>query len=141
MNKNTIILLLIFVLPLVAYFALSQKNESNIAVTSTVKPQIIKFSSAMCSECVKMDKVIKTVYPKYQNEVQLVEIPVHIQNDYNSQMIAKYDVTLVPTTVFITKNNRIMKRVEGSISNSLLDKYIRELINDWYNKLFYYSGK
>lgn len=130
MNKNTIILLLIFVLPLVAYFALSQKNESNIAVTSTVKPQIIKFSSAMCSECVKMDKVIKTVYPKYQNEVQLVEIPVHIQNDYNSQMIAKYDVTLVPTTVFITKNNRIMKRVEGSISNSLLDKYIRELIND-----------
>lgn len=130
MNKNSIILLLIFVLPLVAYFALSQRNESNIAVTSTIKPQIIKFTSAMCSECVKMDKSVKEVYPNYQDKIQLVTIPVHVQSDYNSQMIAKYNITLVPTTLFITKNNRVMKRVEGSVSPNELDKYMRELIND-----------
>ena len=137
MNKNSIILLLIFVLPLVAYFALSQRNESNIAVTSTIKPQIIKFTSAMCSECVKMDKSVKQVYPNYQDKIQLVTIPVNVQSDYNSQMIAKYNITLVPTTLFITKNNRVMKRVEGSVSPNELDKYMRELINDWYYKLFY----
>lgn len=130
MNKNSIILLLIFVLPLVAYFALSQRNESNIAVTSTIKPQIIKFTSSMCSECVKMDKSVKQVYPNYQDKIQLVTIPVNVQSDYNSQMIAKYNITLVPTTLFITKNNRVMKRVEGSVSPNELDKYMRELIND-----------
>ena len=130
MSKNTIILLLIFVLPLVVYFYVSRSSESNLTVSGTVKPQIIKFTSNMCSECNRMDKVIKDVYPKYQDKIQLVSIPVQVQNDYNNQMVSNYKVTLVPTIILLDKNQKTVKRIEGYVDAQTLDKYLRELNND-----------
>ncbi len=130
MSKNTIILLLIFVLPLVVYFYVSRSSESNLTVSGTVKPQIIKFTSNMCSECKRMDKVIKDVYPKYQDKIQLVSIPVQVQNDYNNQMVSNYKVTLVPTIILLDKNQKTVKRIEGYVDAQTLDKYLRELNND-----------
>lgn len=130
MNKNTLILIMIFVLPLVAYFYASRTTESNLSVSSTVKPQIIKFTSNMCGECKRMDTVIKDVYPKYQDKIQLVSIPVQVQNDYNNQMVSTYKVTLVPTIVLINKNQKVMKRIEGYVDSGTFENYLRELCND-----------
>ncbi|MCM1264710.1 MAG: thioredoxin family protein [Candidatus Gastranaerophilales bacterium] len=130
MNKNTIILILIFVLPLIAYFCISHSSESNITVSSTVKPQIIKFTSNMCGECKRMDSVVKDIYPKYQDKIQMVSVPVQIQNDYNNQMVSTYKVTLVPTIILLDKNQKIVKRIEGYMDAQTFDKYLRELSND-----------
>ena len=81
MNKNTIILLLIFVLPLITYFYVSKNNESTVTVSNTTKPKIIKFTSTLCSECQRMDTVIKEVYPKYQKDIELISVPVQNQTE------------------------------------------------------------
>lgn len=127
MNKNTIILLLIFVLPLITYFYVSKNNESTVTVSNTTKPKIIKFTSTLCSECQRMDTVIKEVYPKYQKDIELISVPVQNQTEYNQEMISKYNVTLVPTIVLLNKNQHIQKRIEGYIDRTTFDNYLREI--------------
>lgn len=127
MNKNTIILLLIFVLPLITYFYVSKNNESTVTVSNTTKPKIIKFTSTLCGECQRMDTVIKEVYPKYQKDIELISVPVQNQTEYNQEMISKYNVTLVPTIVLLNKNQHIQKRIEGYIDKTTFDNYLREI--------------
>ncbi len=127
MNKNTIILLLIFVLPLITYFYVSKNNESTVTVSNTTKPKIIKFTSTLCGECQRMDTVIKEVYPKYQKDIELISIPVQNQTEYNQEMVSKYNVTLVPTIVLLNKNQHIQKRIEGYIDRTTFDNYLREI--------------
>ena len=127
MNKNTIILVLIFVLPLITYFYVSKNNESTVTVSNTTKPKIIKFTSTLCGECQRMDTVIKEVYPKYQKDIELISIPVQNQTEYNQEMISKYNVTLVPTIVLLNKNQHIQKRIEGYIDSTTFDSYLREI--------------
>lgn len=127
MNKNTIILLLIFVLPLITYFYVSKNNESTVTVSNTTKPKIIKFTSTLCGECQRMDTVIKEVYPKYQKDIELISVPIQNQTEYNQEMISKYNVTLVPTIVLLNKNQHIQKRIEGYIDRTTFDNYLREI--------------
>lgn len=130
MRKNTIILLTIFILPLVTYFYVSHTSRSNAVTPTTNRPQIIKFSSNMCGECKKMDIVIKEVYPKYQNKIELTPIAVQNNTQFNNEMISKYKITLVPTIILLTKDKKIYKRIEGYINANTFDSYLREICND-----------
>ena len=47
MKRNTILLLIIFVVPLITYFYVSHTSESNAVISTTNRPQIIKFTSNM----------------------------------------------------------------------------------------------
>lgn len=132
MKRNTILLLIIFVVPLITYFYVSHTSESNAVVSTTNRPQIIKFSSNMCGECKKMDVVIKEVYPKYQNKIELIPIAVQNNTQFNNEMVSKYKVTLVPTIILLTKDKQVNKRIEGYVNASTFDNYLRELCNDWY---------
>lgn len=127
MNKNTIVLALVFVLPLVTYFYMSNRCESNATISGTTKPKIIKFTSNLCGECQRMDGVIKEVYPKYKESIELVSIPVQVQNEYNNDMVSKYQVTLVPTIILLNKNQSIQKRIEGYLDSNTFEKYLKEL--------------
>ena len=42
----------------------------------------------------------------------------------------KYNVTLVPTTVFKNQDGRITKRVEGTMKPEVFESYTEELINE-----------
>ena len=130
MRRNTILLLAIFLLPLIAYFYVSHSSESNATVSTTSRPQIIKFTSNMCGECKRMDAVIKQVYPKYQNKIQLVPIAVQNNNEYNNEMVSKYKVTLVPTIVLLKSNKQVFKRIEGYVDAGTFENYLKELCND-----------
>ena len=129
MNKNTVLLLVIFLLPLIAYFYVSHSSKS-IATIPSSNARIIKFTSNMCGECKRVDAVIKEVYPKYQNKISLTSIAVQDNTKYNNEMTAKYKVTLVPTIILLDKNNNIIKRIEGCINAETFDKYLKELCND-----------
>ena len=78
MKKNLITVLLVFIIPLVAYFVLNKSvdNPVNVADATTNKPQVIKFTSAMCLDCQEMNKIMKEIFPKYQDRILLIEIPV-----------------------------------------------------------------
>ena len=130
MKKNILILAAIFILPLGVYFGLSQKSESNISIAATNHPQLIKFTSNMCSECRRVEPVVNETVKKYQDNIHYISIPVQVSNKYNEEMMAKYNITLVPTIIILDKNQKVIKRIEGYVDSKTLDSYIREACND-----------
>lgn len=126
--KNISIITLIFVLPLLAYFILSKPDPSlaNKADVSN-KPQIIKFTSHMCLDCKKLEKVLKEVYPKYSDKITLVEVHVQDETPFTQGQIKKYNVTLVPTVIIINSKGKKLSKIEGFIEKEKLEKIMKEL--------------
>lgn len=129
MKKNLITILLVFLVPVIAYFILNLSGVSDTmsADAKTNKPQIVKFTSAMCLDCQTMNKIMKELYPKYQDDIILTEIQVQEKNPNNDKWIKKYDVTLVPTIIMINSNGNQVRRIEGAIEKEQMDKYMQEL--------------
>ena len=126
--KNFSIITLIFVVPLVAYMLLSKPDVSFAnKVTDANKPQIIKFTSLMCLDCKKLDKVMKEVYPNYSDKIALTEIQVQNEDAYTKKQIDKYNVTLVPTLIIINSKGKKLSKIEGFVEQEKLEKLMKEL--------------
>ena len=127
MKRNIIIISLIFAMPLMLYMALTASNSTTAKTSETGKPQVVKFTSAMCLDCQTMNKVFKEIFPKYNGKIILTEIQVQDKNSFSEEQIKKYNVTLVPTIVLLNSDGRQVKRIEGAIPKEQMDKYIQEL--------------
>jgi len=129
--KKISIITLIFAIPLFACLFLS-KPEVSLAskAASADSPQIIKFTSLMCSDCKKLDAIFKQVYPQYSSKITLIEVPVQTDSEYVKTQVQKYNVVLVPTMVFMTAKGKILYRTEGSMSKEALEKKMKALINE-----------
>lgn len=130
MKKNLIIISLIFALPLIAYAVLSgTKVESATQEHVSGKPQIIKFSSKLCSDCKKMKGVFETVMPQYSGTVEVIEYDIE-KNDKNiNNAIDTYNVNLVPTIIYIDKNGKVVRKTEGYIDKHKFEAYVKEILN------------
>ncbi len=127
MKKNIIIISLIFAIPLMLYMALTASNSTTAKTSETGKPQVVKFTSAMCLDCQTMNKVFKEIFPKYNGKIILTEIQVQDKNSFSEEQIKKYNVTLVPTIVLLNSDGRQVKRIEGAIPKEQMDRYLQEL--------------
>ena len=126
--KNWIIILLIFAMPLSLYAYLEAKAEQAkvcaVVGNSEVKnpkAKIVKFSSPMCSECKEMNVELDKAMKDYKNSVIIEEINV-VENvgkgvKYNKAAIKKYNVSLVPTIVFLDKEGNTIKKYEGLVKS------------------------
>ena len=121
MKKNVIIIALIFAIPLMAYMLLTASNSTTAQTTETGKPQVIKFTSAMCLDCQTMNKIFKEIFPKYEGKIVLTEIQVQDQNSFNQDQIKKYNVTLVPTIILLNSQGAQVKRIEGAVSKEEME--------------------
>ena len=128
MKKNLLVILLILFVPVVAYFALSktQAKESRI-IEAKGQPQIIKFTSTMCLDCQKMNKIFKEIYPKYKDKITLTEIHVQDGKSFTGEQIEKYNVTLVPTIILVNSNGKIVRRIEGAIEQYEMEELMEGL--------------
>ena len=129
MNKNVIIILLIFLIPLGVYFGLSRDKLTTLPSVAASGAEIIKFSSPMCYECQELEKVFEEVFPQYSKDIDLKKIDVTKKNKTTGELIKKYEVKLVPTTVFINEEGTVKRRIEGTMQPKILENYLRELIN------------
>ncbi len=127
MKKNLIIISLIFSFSIMLYMALTASNSTTAKTTETGKPQVVKFTSAMCLDCQTMNKVFKEIFPKYNGNIVLSEIQVQDRNSFSDEQIKKYNVTLVPTIILINSNGQQVRRIEGAVSKEQMDKYLQEL--------------
>ena len=131
MKKNVLIISLIFMLPLAAYFTLSTIKtdaEQKIAAKQPCKAKIIKFSSAMCRDCKKLADVMDEVYPLYQDKIDLESISVEKDDSKTINLIKEHNVNLVPTLVYIY-DGKVLKQTEGSLTAQQLEKNMKALIN------------
>lgn len=133
MNRNIFIILLIFLVPLAAYFGLTRDKlttpPSFASTDASGRPEIIKFASPMCYECQELEKVFNEVFPKYENDIALKKINVTNKDNITKSMIKSYGVKLVPTTVFKDKSGNTLRRIEGSMEPQVLENYLKELVN------------
>lgn|SRR5574344_1142702 len=132
--KNWIIVLAILLVPLAAYFVLDKTNSDKTAfeaqaLQNSGKPVVIKFASPMCLDCKKLESVINDVMPKYADKITLQKINAQDNSPITTDLIKKYNVTLVPTMVFLKKNGSVYKRTEGYMTNSEFEKILKGLLN------------
>jgi thiol:disulfide interchange protein len=127
MKKNLLIISLIFILPILAYLLLTVSNSTTAKTFESGRPQVIKFSSAMCLDCQTMNKVFKEIFPKYEDKITLTEIQVQDNNSFNQEQIKKYNVTLVPTIILINSQGKQVKRLEGAVEKDKMDNYLKGL--------------
>ena len=127
MKKNILIISLIFIIPIVAYFVLTNSSKTTATTEETGKPQVIKFTSAMCLDCQTMNELFKEIWPNYQDKIVLTEIQVQNRDQLADEKIKKYNVTLVPTIIMLNSDCEQAKRVEGAIPKEELKKYLQEL--------------
>lgn len=129
MRKNIIIVLLVLILPILAYMFLSSGSGNQVGSVDakTTKPQIIKFTSAMCLDCQTMNKLMKEIYPQYQDKIALTEIHVQDNKPETQEWIKKYDVTLVPTIILMNSQGQQVRRIEGAVDKAVFEGYLKEL--------------
>ena len=82
----------------------------------------------MCLDCKKLDKTFKEIYPKYSEKITLIEIPVQTETAYTKTQVQKYNVTLVPTLVFITAKGKQLYKTEGNMTKVELEQKMKDLI-------------
>ena len=129
--KNWTIVLIVLILPLIAYYFLDKSkldNGSNIAVAQTGKPTVIKFHSSMCLDCKKLEVVTSNIMPKYQQQINYQDINVQTSNSKMKELVKQYDITLVPTMIFKNSNGDVFKRTEGYISEEQLENILKSLL-------------
>ena len=130
MNKNIIIILLIFLVPLAVYFGLTRDKVATPASFAAQGPIVIKFASPMCYECQELEKVFEEVFPKFEKDVTLKKIDVTQKGRDTKELIKEYQVKLVPTTVFKDKDGNTTRRIEGNMQPQILENYLKEIANN-----------
>ena len=129
MNRNIIIILLIFLVPLVAYFGLSRDKLTTPPSFASSGPEVIKFASPMCYDCQQLEKVFDEVFPSYNKDISLRLIDVTQKDNSTKALIKSYGVKLVPTTIFKDANGKTLQRIEGTMQPEVLENYLKELTN------------
>ncbi|MFI3301052.1 MAG: thioredoxin family protein [Candidatus Gastranaerophilales bacterium] len=127
MKKNLIVILLIFLIPAIAFAMLSKNEAPVVQVNNSQMPEMIKFTSSMCMDCQTMNKIIKDVFPAFEDKIVLTEIHVENKNSFNDGKIKEYNVTLVPTIVLLNSDGTQVQRIEGAISQDEMTKYLESL--------------
>lgn len=128
MNKNIIIIAFIFIIPVIAYAILSQGHAVSAAKVVEGQPQVIKFSSKLCGDCQKLKMCFDELKPKYQDSITIIEYDIENKGDNLNDAIDKYNITLVPTIVFIDKSGKQKRKTEGYVNREKLDSYFKELL-------------
>lgn len=129
--KNWIIALAILILPMVTYFVLDKTHadKTSFEAQAAGKPAVIKFASTMCLDCKRLGTVFNEVMPKYEGQVAYEQINAQANDKRTDALIKKYNVTVVPTVVFLKKDGTVYKRTEGFYDKNQLETYLKGIIN------------
>lgn len=128
--KNIITILLILILPIIAYLIMNKNSNEIMAIAKENNlPTIMSFSSTMCIDCQKMKKLLSEIEPTYQNKINFISINAMDKDKKVKNYINKYGVTLVPTLIFIDNNGNMLNKIEGYIQKEELISVIEEAIN------------
>ena len=128
--KNRTIISLVFIVPLIIYFALLIFNPKiSIEEPANAKddlPEVILFSTPMCGECHKMHPIIENAKAKYKDKISFSKVDA--SKSENLHLARKYYVRLVPTIIYLDKNDNVILKTEGAMSAEEFDEFVKELL-------------
>lgn len=132
-KSSLIVIALVFILPVLLYMAIKSPEEqlSSAAIAeATGKPKVLQFSQLMCSECKKLEGIMKPIKPEYKSKVVFVKINISDGRPETGNLMKKYNVNVVPTLVFMHKDGTIFKVTEGAVPAGQLKGYLDSIINE-----------
>ena len=128
--KNIITILLVLVLPVVAYHYMSKNSDVSIAATKNPQlPTILTFTSTMCMDCQKIKSVLADIEPEYSDKINFEYVQALDKNKKVKDSIKKYSVVLVPTIILLDKDGQQLTKIEGFIEKDNLISEIEAVIN------------
>lgn len=128
--KNWVIILAILILPMVTYAVLDNiklKAPDAVAVTSGT-PVMLRFSTPLCLDCKLMEKTVSSVEPKYQGKVAFKKVDVMSKSKQTKQLLDEYDINVAPSVIFINRDGKTFKKVEGLMDENRLEKELKSIL-------------
>lgn len=126
--KNWIIILLIFVIPLGIYGFLEKAyGERMFQMPKKQGAMVYKFSSPMCNDCKTVQKSMTSIKTQYPNLV-VEEVEVTQKTKATKDLIEKYNVTTVPTLVFIDKDGNVIEKLESEIGRDDIERCVKKIL-------------
>ena len=122
------IIALILILPVTLYTVFKAPLNHGALNAADGKPIVLEFSTPLCSECLKLKRVLDTVEPNYQDKISFQKINAGMMTDDTMEKVQKYNVRVVPTTIFLDKKGKIVARKEGSMPETIFSAYLDELL-------------
>lgn len=128
--KNIITILLILILPVMAYFIIEKRTSLSIAnAKENNLPTVMTFSSTMCLDCQKLKVVLKEVEEIYRGKVNFINYNALDKDRKIKEYIKKYNIVLAPTTIILDENGKDVDRIEGYVPKEELINEIEEALN------------
>lgn len=127
--KNIITILLVLILPIVAYFIIENNSKESQAIASN-SPTVMIFSSAMCIDCQKLKLVVEDLEKTYTGKVNFIKYNALDSDKKIKDYIKKYSINLAPTTIILDKDGNQKDKIEGYITKEEFIKEIEEAINE-----------
>ena len=89
--------------------------------------KILKFQAEWCGPCKSFHTTLTKVLgdEKYQ-DIELKEVDIDSDNDEDLELVNEYKVRNIPTTLFLDKDENLLKKVVGNISESELKSILDE---------------
>lgn len=128
--KNIITILLIIILPIMAYLIIEKRSELNSATAmENSLPTILVFSSSMCLDCQKLKGVINEIKNDYEDKINFISYNALDKDKKVQKYIKEYQIILAPTTIILDRNGNKVDKIEGYIPKEELINEIEEAIN------------
>ncbi len=122
--RNWIIILLVFLIPISVFAVLQYTTNDYAANANSIQnvqgARLLKFSSPLCSECKEVKKVVSSVMSDYKDSIIFEDINVSDNSEKSEEMIEQYQISVVPTVIFIDKSGNITYKKEGLIKEEEL---------------------
>lgn len=128
--KNIITVIAIIIIPVMAYLILNNEAQKQEAMAKDNNlPTLMTFSSAMCLDCKRVKATIKEVENDYKGKINFISVNATDNNKSTKELIKQYGITLVPTMIFLDKNDNEIKKIEGAITKEELTNELEVICN------------
>lgn len=86
------------------------------------RPMIIDFSASWCGPCKAMAPTVKKIARKYAGQIDVYKVDI----DEEEELAQIYDISSVPTLIFMAPGADEPVRIEGAIDQSEFESIISE---------------
>ena len=108
--------------------ALASLSSPAIPASATVisKPKILDFFADWCAPCQKLKPIIEKARAKYKGKVEF--LTVDINNPAASELMKQYNVSSVPTLIFLDSKGNLVSFSSGYTGSESVHWGIKQLL-------------
>lgn len=89
--------------------------------------RIVKISTTWCGPCKSYAPIFDKVTEAYKDEISIEKIDADDTNKEEDELITKFSIRNIPTTLFLDENNELIKKTVGSVGENELKKIIEDI--------------